>query len=65
MENKKPVAVVVGAGPGNGAALAGRFVEAGYAAAILWRHRSTLTPIENELAENSPPTCKSISSNGT
>ena len=28
-----------------------RFVEAGYAAAILSRHRSTLTPIENELAE--------------
>ena len=51
MENKKPVAVVVGAGPGNGAALARRFVEAGYAAAILSRHRSTLTPIENELAE--------------
>ena len=51
MENKKPVAVVVGAGPGNGAALARRFVEAGYAVAILSRHRSTLTPIENELAE--------------
>jgi NAD(P)-dependent dehydrogenase (short-subunit alcohol dehydrogenase family) len=51
MENKKPVAVVVGAGPGNGAALARRFVEAGYTAAILSRHRSTLTPIENELAE--------------
>jgi NAD(P)-dependent dehydrogenase (short-subunit alcohol dehydrogenase family) len=26
MEKEKPVAVVVGAGPGNGAALAGRFV---------------------------------------
>ena len=37
MENKKPVAVVVGAGPGNGAALARRFVESGYAAAILSR----------------------------
>ncbi len=29
MEKEKPVAVVVGAGPGNGAALARRFVEAG------------------------------------
>ena len=51
MENKKPVAVVVGAGPGNGAALARRFVEGGYATAILSRHRSTLAPIESELAD--------------
>jgi NAD(P)-dependent dehydrogenase (short-subunit alcohol dehydrogenase family) len=51
MKNEKPVAAVVGAGPGNGAALARRFVEAGYATAILARHRSTLTPIEGELAD--------------
>jgi NAD(P)-dependent dehydrogenase (short-subunit alcohol dehydrogenase family) len=50
MESQKPVAVVAGAGPGNGAALARRFVGAGYATAILSRHRSTLAPIENELA---------------
>ena len=50
MEDKKPVAVVVGAGPGNGAALARRFVEAGYAIAVLARRRSTLAPIESELA---------------
>jgi hypothetical protein len=36
---------------GNGAALARRFVEAGYATAILSRHRSTFTPIEGELAK--------------
>jgi len=51
MEKEKPVAVVVGAGPGDGAALARRFVEAGYATAILSRHRSTLAPIEDELAD--------------
>jgi len=51
MENKKPVAVVVCAGPGNGAALARRFDKAGYATAILLRHRSTLAPIESELAD--------------
>ena len=50
-KNKKPVAVVVGAGPGNGASLARRFVEAGYTTAILSRHRSTLTPIERELTD--------------
>jgi NAD(P)-dependent dehydrogenase (short-subunit alcohol dehydrogenase family) len=50
MESQKPVAVVAGAGPGNCAALARRFVGAGYATAILSRHRSTLAPIENELA---------------
>ena len=51
MENKKPVAVVVCAGPGNGAALARRFDKAGYATAILSRHRSTLAPIESELTD--------------
>jgi NAD(P)-dependent dehydrogenase (short-subunit alcohol dehydrogenase family) len=51
MKKGKPIAAVVGAGPGNGAALARRFVEAGYATAILARHRSTLVPIENELAD--------------
>jgi NAD(P)-dependent dehydrogenase (short-subunit alcohol dehydrogenase family) len=51
MDKGKPVAVVVGAGPGNGAALARRFVEAGYATAILSRHPSTLAPIESELAD--------------
>ncbi len=52
MENKKPVAVVAGAGPGNGAALARRFVEGGCATAILSRHRSTLAPIESELGDS-------------
>ena len=36
----KAVAVVAGAGPGNGAALAHRFADAGYAVALLARHRA-------------------------
>jgi NAD(P)-dependent dehydrogenase (short-subunit alcohol dehydrogenase family) len=36
----KPVAVVAGAGPGNGAGLAHRFADAGYAVALLARHRA-------------------------
>jgi NAD(P)-dependent dehydrogenase (short-subunit alcohol dehydrogenase family) len=37
MEQQKPVAVVAGAGPGTGAALAGRFAKGGYAVALLAR----------------------------
>ncbi len=50
-EKGKLVAAVVGAGPGNGAALTRPFVEAGCATAILSRHRTTLVPIEGELAD--------------
>src|SRR5471032_120116 len=48
MTTPKPVAVVAGAGPGNGAALARRFGQAGYAVALLARHpgASALTPTE-------------------
>lgn len=49
MQNVQPVAVVAGAGPGNGAALARRFAAAGYAVAILARRRSTVAPIERDL----------------
>lgn len=49
MQNVKPVAVVAGAGPGNGAALARRFAEDGYLVAVLARQRSTLAPLEREL----------------
>ena len=45
MLNDKPVAVIAGAGPGNGAAFARRFAGAGYAVAILSRHEETLAPI--------------------
>jgi NAD(P)-dependent dehydrogenase (short-subunit alcohol dehydrogenase family) len=37
MEQKKPVAVIAGAGRGNGAALARRFAKGGYAVALLAR----------------------------
>jgi len=43
---KKPVCTIVGVGPGNGAAFARRFVEAGYAIALLARS----TAYTNELA---------------
>jgi NAD(P)-dependent dehydrogenase (short-subunit alcohol dehydrogenase family) len=45
----KPVAVVAGAGPGNGAALARRFADAGYAVALLARHRAA-TDLSNALS---------------
>jgi len=48
-DTKKPVAVVAGAGPGNGAALARRFVAAGYAIALLARNRYNLDAILGEL----------------
>jgi NAD(P)-dependent dehydrogenase (short-subunit alcohol dehydrogenase family) len=47
---KKPVAVVAGVGPGNGAALARRFSAAGYAVALLARRSDSFAPIAAELA---------------
>ncbi|WP_206171162.1 SDR family oxidoreductase [Trinickia terrae] len=41
----RPVAVVAGAGPGNGQALAKRFAEAGYAVALLARDRTSVTAL--------------------
>ncbi|HSE13612.1 MAG TPA: SDR family NAD(P)-dependent oxidoreductase [Rudaea sp.] len=43
------MAVVAGAGPGNGAALARRFAAAGYAVGLLARSRDTLDAIEKEI----------------
>jgi len=48
MTTPKPVAVIAGAGPGNGAALARRFTEAGYAIALLSRHTTTLDPVPDD-----------------
>lgn len=45
MSSQNPVAVVVGAGPGNGAALTRRFAEAGYSVAALARTRQTLDEV--------------------
>ena len=49
MATKAKVAVVAGVGPGNGAALARRFTEAGYAVAMLARSRNNLDPLEREI----------------
>ncbi len=49
MTGTKQVAVVAGVGPGNGAAIARRFAEAGYAVAMLARSRETLDALEKEI----------------
>ncbi|HEX6865830.1 MAG TPA: SDR family NAD(P)-dependent oxidoreductase [Caulobacteraceae bacterium] len=49
MAERKKVAVVAGAGPGHGAALAKRFAQAGYAVAMLARSQDTLDALENEI----------------
>jgi NAD(P)-dependent dehydrogenase (short-subunit alcohol dehydrogenase family) len=46
---KRPVCVVVGVGPGNGAALARRFAAEGYAVALLARSRETSAALAAEL----------------
>jgi NAD(P)-dependent dehydrogenase (short-subunit alcohol dehydrogenase family) len=43
------VAVVAGAGPGNGAALARRFAQAGYAVGLLARSRDALDALKKEI----------------
>lgn len=45
-----PVCVIVGAGPGNGAAFARRFAREGYRVALLARTRDTLDALETEIA---------------
>ncbi|HWV39974.1 MAG TPA: SDR family NAD(P)-dependent oxidoreductase [Vulgatibacter sp.] len=51
MAEKKRVCVVVGVGPGNGAALARRFAEDGYAVALLARSEATSAELERELPD--------------
>ena len=46
----RPVAVIAGAGPGNGAAIARRFADAGYAIALLARSRDALDALERTIA---------------
>jgi NAD(P)-dependent dehydrogenase (short-subunit alcohol dehydrogenase family) len=50
MTERKQVAVVAGVGPGNGAALARRFANAGYAVALLARSRNTIDALLSEIA---------------
>lgn len=45
----RPVAVIAGAGPGNGQALASRFSEAGYAVALLARDPARVAALANEI----------------
>lgn len=49
MAEKRKVCAVVGVGAGNGAALARRFSEDGYAVAMLARSKSVTGPLEQEL----------------
>lgn len=51
MPENKRVCVVVGVGPGNGAALARRFAEDGYAVALLARTKTTSSALASELPD--------------
>jgi NAD(P)-dependent dehydrogenase (short-subunit alcohol dehydrogenase family) len=48
---RKPVCVIVGVGPGNGAAHARRFAAGGYAIALLARGGGLLATLEAELGD--------------
>jgi NAD(P)-dependent dehydrogenase (short-subunit alcohol dehydrogenase family) len=54
---RKKVCVVVGVGPGNGAALARRFAAEGFAVALLARGTGTTTPLAAELEGARPYAC--------
>ena len=49
MKQRKPVAAVAGAGPGNGAALARRFADGGYAVALLARDGAKLADVTRQI----------------
>ena len=49
MNDRKPVAVVAGAGPGNGAALARRFAKGGYAVALLARDAGKIADLAEQI----------------
>jgi NAD(P)-dependent dehydrogenase (short-subunit alcohol dehydrogenase family) len=48
--SRKPVCVIAGVGPGNGAAFARRFAAEGYAVALLARNRDYLSQLEREIS---------------
>ena len=56
-EINKPVAVVAGAGPGNGAALARRFARAGYRVALLARDKAHMLALAAEIHDAVPIAC--------
>jgi NAD(P)-dependent dehydrogenase (short-subunit alcohol dehydrogenase family) len=55
--HKRPVCVVVGVGPGNGAALARRFAAEGYAVALLARSGGPLRALAAELSGSAAVEC--------
>src|SRR5688572_4679320 len=57
----KPVCIVVGIGPGNGAALARRFAGEGYAVALLGRDPAHSAPLAAELPGARAYTCDGAS----
>jgi len=54
---KKKVCAVVGVGPGNGAALAKRFAQAGYEIALIARSADTTAALEKEIAGSKAYAC--------
>jgi len=57
MNMRKPIAVIAGVGPGNGAALAKRFAAGGYRPILLARDRSRLEQLAAELGDAVPIAC--------
>lgn len=55
--DERPVAVVVGAGPGNGAALAERFSKGGYQVALLARSTEKLEAMASQIAHSEAVAC--------
>lgn len=53
----KPVCVIVGIGPGNGAAFARKFSSAGYQVALLARNREFTSSLEKEIADTQAYQC--------
>lgn len=51
MAASKPIAVVIGVGPGLGASLAKRFAAGGYSIALISRSEKTLEPVQKELEQ--------------
>lgn len=49
MATSKPIAVVIGVGPGLGASLAKRFAAGGYSIALISRSEKSLQPVQQEL----------------
>ncbi|CAF1496634.1 unnamed protein product, partial [Adineta steineri] len=49
MATRKPIAVIIGVGPGTGASLARRFAAGGYSIGLIARSESSLQPVQQEL----------------